>query len=228
MRPARAPPACMLVRPENTIITSLPNVSWFFWIPSPSPSPAATITVMEMMPQAMPNMVSSVRRFCAHSVTSVSRSKSLKDTVLSSASLLENDLLFFVQPGKDLGLHAVRAAQLHIDLFLPVLALGVRDLHLRFAVLVVDHGGFGRHQYVLLLLQENFRIGAHIGLELAAEIRNRNAHFEGGNVVLLFSERRNLRHLAFELLVLERFNHDAGRLVQIDLADVRFIYLALH
>ena len=34
--------------------------------------------VMEMIPQAMPNMVSNVRRLCAHRVATVSRNKSLK------------------------------------------------------------------------------------------------------------------------------------------------------
>src|SRR5215467_13748043 len=157
MRPARAPPACMLVRPENTIITSLPKVSWFFWIPSPSPSPAATITVMEMIPQAMPNMVSSVRRFCAHSVTSVSRSKSRKDTVSSSAgrgsSLLENDLLLLVQSRENFRLHSVGDSQFHVDFLFSVLALGVRDLHLRVPVLVINHRGFRRHQDALLFFQ---------------------------------------------------------------------------
>ena len=38
---------------------------------------------MEMMPQAIPNMVRSVRRLCAQSVASVSRSRSRKDTVRS-------------------------------------------------------------------------------------------------------------------------------------------------
>jgi len=34
--------------------------------------------VMEMIPQAMPNIVSSVRRLCAQSVATVSRNKSVK------------------------------------------------------------------------------------------------------------------------------------------------------
>ena len=51
-------------------------------MPLPSPSPAATITVMEMMPQAMPNIVSMVRRLCAQRVASVSRSKSWNDMAL--------------------------------------------------------------------------------------------------------------------------------------------------
>src|SRR5260221_12003178 len=115
-RPARAPPACMLVRPEKMIITSLPKVCWFFWIPSPKPSPAATITVIEMMPQAMPNMVSNVRRFCAQRVASVSRKRSLKDTGL----LLENHLLFFVETGEDFGLHAVEDAEFDVQLLFAV------------------------------------------------------------------------------------------------------------
>src|SRR5712671_135366 len=108
----------MLVRPAKTIITSLPKVSWFFWMPAPSPSPAATITVMEMMPQAMPNMVSSVRRLCAQSVASVSFNRSRKDMAIVSESLpqlLQDDLLLFVEALQNFCFDAVGDAQLHGD-----------------------------------------------------------------------------------------------------------------
>src|SRR5215467_8935471 len=106
----------MLVRPAKTIITSLPKVCWFFWIPSPRPSPAATMIVMEMMPQAMPNIVSIVRRLCAQSVPSVSRNRSVKFIALRlSGRLLQNDLLLFVEAFEDFRFHAVRDAQLHAE-----------------------------------------------------------------------------------------------------------------
>src|SRR5215469_7179552 len=125
----------MLVRPENTIITSFPKCSCCFWIPRPRPSPAATIKVMEMIPQAMPNIVSSVRRLCAHSVASVSRKRSRN---VMAASLLQDHWLLFVQSGGDLGLHAVGNPQLHGNLSFPVLRLGIGNLHRRLAVLVVN------------------------------------------------------------------------------------------
>jgi len=57
--------------------------------------------VMEMMPQAMPNIVSMVRRLCAHSVASVSRSKSWNDMALRPwIELLQNDLLLLVRPSR--------------------------------------------------------------------------------------------------------------------------------
>ena len=79
-RPAR-PPACMLVRPSKKIIKSLPKVSCCLCWPTRKPSPAATIRVMEMMPQAIPNMVRKVRSLCAHKVRRVSRRRSVKTIV---------------------------------------------------------------------------------------------------------------------------------------------------
>src|SRR6266436_3269306 len=144
-------------------------------MPLPSPSPAATITVIELMPHAMPNIVSIVRRLWAHKVASVSRSKSWNDMALRGyLQLLQDDLLFL---GK---------------------------------------------------AEEDFGIGAHVGLELAAGIGNRDAHLEGRDVVLLLAERRNLGDLAGEFLVLKRFHNDARGLAEKYLPDVCFVDLALH
>ena len=77
-RPARRPPACRLVRPAKTIITSRLKFSATLAWPTRRPSPAATMSVIDTMPQAMPNMVSSVRSLCANSVRIVSRRRSLQ------------------------------------------------------------------------------------------------------------------------------------------------------
>src|SRR5260370_19574091 len=183
----------MLVRPAKTIITSLPKVSWFFWMPAPSPSPAATITVMEMMPQAMPNMVSMVRRLWAQSVASVSSSRSWNVMALRRPiQLLQNDLLLLAEALEDLRLHAVGDAELHAEFFLAVVGLGVWDFDGSFSLLVVNQRGFRNHQDVFLLFEEDFGVGAHVGLELPARVGDRDAHFKGGDVVLLFAELRNL------------------------------------
>src|SRR6267143_5095730 len=172
----------------------------------PSPSPAATITVMEMMPQAMPNIVSIVRRLCAHSVASVSRSKSWNDMALRPwIELLQDDLLLLAETFEDLRLHAVRNAQLHAKFFLAVVGLGVGSLDGGFPFFVVNQRGFRDHQNVFLFFEQDLGIRAHVGLELAAGIRNRDPHFKGRDVVLLFPERGNLGHFACEFFVLERF-----------------------
>src|SRR6266849_1033104 len=198
-------------------------------MPLPSPSPAATITVMEMMPQAMPNIVSMVRRLWAQSVASVSRSKSWNDMALRrSIELLQNDFLLLVEAFEDLRLHAIRNAELHAEFFLAVVGLGIGDLHGGFSLFVVNQRGLRNHQHVFLFLEEDFGVGAHVGLQLTAGIGNRDAHFEGGDVVLLFAERRNLGHLAGEFLVLERFHDDARGLTEKNLADICLVDLALH
>src|SRR5213080_3074756 len=198
-------------------------------MPLPRPSPAATITVMEMMPQAMPNIGSMVRRLWAQSVASVSLSRSWNDMGLRrSIQLLQNDLLLLVEAVEDLRLHSVRNAQLYTELFLAVFSFGIGNFDGSLAFFVVNQRGFRNHQDVFLFLEKNFGIRAHVGFELAAGIGNRDAHFESGDVVLLLTERRNLCDLAGEFLVLKRFHHDARRLAQKDLADVGFIDLALH
>src|SRR5467141_2876786 len=149
-------------------------------MPLPRPSPAATITVIEMMPQAMPNIVSMVRRLWAQSVASVSRSRSWNDMALRrSIQLLQDDLLLLVETVEDFRFHAVGNAQLDTELFLAVFGLGVGNLHGGFALFVVNQRGFRNYQDVFLFLEQNFGVGAHVGLELAARIGNRDTHFEG-------------------------------------------------
>src|SRR6266704_3996176 len=192
----------MLVRPAKTIITSLPKVSWFFWMPSPRPSPAATIMVMEMIPQAIPNIVSTVRRLCAHSVASVSRNRSVKFMGAPPGGLLQNHLLLFVEAFKDFGLHAIRNPEFDAEFLLPVFSSRVGDFDGAFAVLVVNQRRFRNHEHVFLFLEKDFGVGAHIGFELAAGIRNRDTHFERGHVVFFFAERRNLSDLPGKFFVL--------------------------
>src|SRR6266403_4061643 len=217
MLPELMPPACILVRPPKTIMTSLPKVSCFFWMPPPRPSPAATITVMEMMPQAMPNIVSMVRRLWAQSVASVSRSRSWNDMVLRpSIQLLEHDFLLLSEAFKNFSLHAVGDAELDAELFLAVVGLGIGDFNGGLSLFVVDQRRLRNHQHVFLFSEKDFGVGAHVGFELAAGVGNGYAHFERGDVVLLLAKRRNLGDLAGEFLVLEGFHYDARRLAQED------------
>ena len=80
-RPARNPPACILVRPWKTIITSLPKVRACSSCPFRSPSPAATISTIETIPQAIPNIVRNVRSLCTQRVRSTSPMRSRKTIV---------------------------------------------------------------------------------------------------------------------------------------------------
>src|SRR4029077_19435249 len=97
-------------------------------MPSPRPSPAAIMMVMEMMPQAIPNMVRSVRRFCAQRVTSVSRRRSRKDT--GGLRLLQNDFLLFGQAREDFGFYAVGDTEFDADFLFAVGALGIGNFDL--------------------------------------------------------------------------------------------------
>src|SRR5262249_9394230 len=117
-------------------------------MPSPRPSPAATMMVMEMIPQAMPNMVRSVRRFCAQSVTRVSRSRSRNDK--RTPRLLQNDFLFLVQAGQNFCFDTVRNTELDADFLFAVGTFRIGNFDLRVTFFVVNHGGFGSHENVFL------------------------------------------------------------------------------
>src|SRR5437899_176140 len=221
-RPARVPPACRLVRLAQMIMMSLPNCSATLAWPARSPSPAATISVMDTMPHAMPTIVRAVRSLCAESVWTVSRRRSRRSI------LLQDYLVAGLQAFEHLGLHAVGDPDLDRDLAAAVLALRFRHLHRGLALLVIEDGGVGDQEHVLLLLADDLGVCAHVRLQLAAGVLDGDAHLEGGDVVLLLAERRDLRHLAHELLVLERLDRDPGLLAHVHLADVGLVHLAEH
>ena len=104
----------------------------------------------------------------------------------------------------------------------------IGHLHRGRLVLVVDDRAFRNRQHPLVLFQNDLRVGRHLRLQHVLLIRDRNAHFERGDVVFLGAHGRDLGHVARELLVLERLHGDARRLAQIDLADIALVHLALH
>src|SRR5713101_9363623 len=104
-----------------------------------------------------------------------------------SIRLLQNDLLFLVETFENFRFHAVRDAELYAELFLAVVRLGGRDLDGGLSLFVIYERGFWNHQDVFLFLEEDLSIGAHVSLELAAGVRNRDTHFEGGDVVLFLA-----------------------------------------
>ena len=64
-RPARSPPACMLVRPPQTMPMFLPSSRRTFSFPCWNPSPIADRTTTDTMPQRMPNIVRKLRSLFA-------------------------------------------------------------------------------------------------------------------------------------------------------------------
>src|ERR1700691_1201992 len=108
------PPAGILVRQEKKIMMSLPKLSALCLRPTRRPWVAATISVIEMIPQVMPNMVRNVRSLCAHKVWIVSWNRSRRFMVgCIPVALLQDHLLAFIQPGKLIRLDAVGDPQLH-------------------------------------------------------------------------------------------------------------------
>src|ERR1700757_4574410 len=120
-------------------------------MPRPKPSPAATMRVIEIIPQAMPNMVKSVRRLCAQRDAIVSRKRSRK---VIPPPLLENDLLLFSQSRKNLRFHAVGDAQLDGHFLPAIIGLGVRQFDRGAAIFVIDERSFGHHKDVLLFFEK--------------------------------------------------------------------------
>ena len=79
-----------------------------------------------------------------------------------------------------------------------------------------------------MLLEDDLGVGRHVRLQLLGAVVDRDLHLEGGDVVLLGADRRDLRDAALELLVLERLDRDARALAEAHLADVGLVDLAAH
>ena len=64
-RPARSPPACMLVRPPQMMPMFLPSSRRTLSFPCRKPSPVADRTTTEIIPQRIPNIVRKLRSLLA-------------------------------------------------------------------------------------------------------------------------------------------------------------------
>ena len=106
--------------------------------------------------------------------------------------------------------------------------MAVWNLHRRILLVVVDHRVFRHRQHALVLVQQNLRVGRHVGLQLAARIVDRHANLECRHVVFFHSHRRNLRHFSVKQPVMKALHLDARWLPHVDMRNVRFVHLALH
>ncbi len=67
----------------------------------------------------------------------------------------------------------------------------------------------GTDQHVLVLVEDDLRVGGHLGLQFAAGVVDGDPYFERGHIVFLDAHRRNLGYVPGEGLVLERLHPDA-------------------
>src|SRR5882762_4327776 len=117
--------------------------------------------------------------------------------------LLQYHLVVFLERIVDqLRLSAVGNSNLDSNLAFALFALRIWHFHGRLLFLVVDQRTFRNLQNVLVFFQNHFGIRCHISLKLPAWVIDGGAYLKGGDVVLLDSHRRNLRHLAGKSLVL--------------------------
>ncbi len=82
---------------------------------------------------------------------------------LASQLLLQNDGVSGVEAGENLGFGTVGDAGLDIDLASAILLLGIRNFDGRVPILIVENSLFGDGEDVLVLFEENFGVGSHIG-----------------------------------------------------------------
>src|SRR5438034_5077538 len=81
--------------------------------------------VMEIMPQAMPNIVSNVRRLCAHSVARVSRNRSVKLMALRRANYCRMTCCFSLRPARISVFTPFEMPSFTLSFFLPFSSLGL-------------------------------------------------------------------------------------------------------
>src|SRR5260370_23057782 len=111
---------------------------------------------------------------------------------------LQYNLLAFLRPFQQLCLDTVREAELDSDFAPAILGSEVRSFEGSVAVFIVDHRGLRDQQYIVLLFLDYFSVGAHVRLELAGRVLDRDAHLKGGHVVFFYAQGRNLGDLTLE------------------------------
>ena len=79
-----------------------------------------------------------------------------------------------------------------------------------------------------MLFQNDFRVGRHLGFQLAAGVVNGDSHLKSRHIVFLHAHRRDPRDLTLEGLIFKRFHLDARRLSQVHLADIALVNFALY
>src|SRR6185436_3229987 len=141
MRPARSPPACVLVRAPHTIAMFLPSSISTLSLPRRKPSPVAERMTTEMTPQRMPNIVRKLRSLLARRFATTCRNT-------SSMSVRENDLVARVDAADDLHLRAVADAGLHGDALAAGPGRAVEQIDRGVVPVVVEDRRFGHEQGV--------------------------------------------------------------------------------
>ena len=137
-------------------------------------------------------------------------------------------LLAFLQSADDLGHRAVREACRDGNLARAALLSFVGNLDGSLLLAVIDNGALRHRQHALVLVQNNLGIGGHVGFQLATRVVDRDAHLEGGHVVLFHAHGRDLGHLPVKQPAAEALHLDARRLAQIDVRNVGLVHLAIH
>src|SRR6266404_3601345 len=167
------------MRPPQKLIWSSPHSFICCFCPWRNPSPTDPNKSSDSMPQAIPNIVSTLRSLWDHRSLNVCVRLSRICEWIRKRSSRQDYFVACLQPGKQLRLGSVGDAELHGDLTFAIFGLGVGDLNGSSAVLSVLHGGLRDQQDAFLLFVDDLGVGAHVGLELAAGIGDRDAHLEG-------------------------------------------------
>ena len=112
--------------------------------------------------------------------------------------LLQHDLVAFFEAGDDFGDGSVGESDGDGDLAEALFLMFVGNLDRGILLVVVEHSVFRNGEDALVLIEENFGVGGHVGLELAAGVVDGDANLEGRDVVLFHAHRSDLGHFAIE------------------------------
>src|SRR5687768_6383026 len=135
-------------------------------------------------------------------------------TVLSDPRGLagEYHAIASLQAAQNLDPRAVADAYFHVHLAASARRTDVYHVHRRVALVVEGDRRLWQEQRVRKLLEDDLRVGRHVGLQLLGDVVDRDFHLERGDVVLFDADRRDLGDPPLEGLVGERFGGDPGRL----------------
>lgn len=141
--------------------------------------------------------------------------------------LLKDDGIARIDAREDLGFGTVGDAGFDGNLAAAVLLFRVWNFDRGVLAVVIENSLFRYGENIFVLVEDDLRVGGHIGFELAAGVIDGDTNLEGGDIILFNAEWGDLRDLTLEGFVLEGFDLDAGGLAEIDPADIRLVDLTL-
>src|SRR5262245_28653231 len=165
--------------------------------------------ITDTTPHRIPNMVRKLRSLLALRLETTCWKT-------SNMSAWQHDLVAGLQSAEHLYPRAVSHAKLDAHPAPPVAGAWIDDVDEGIPLLVVADRRLGHDERLGQLLEDDFRVGGHVGAQLFAWVLDRDLDLERRDVLLLHADRRDLCHLPVEDAIAESLGGNARELPETD------------